>query len=124
VRIFKNAWFIRFAHAHRISDDTLREAILRAESGQVDADLGGGVLKQCLARHGQGKSKGYRAIILHCTGQRTFFVYGFANSDRENIRTDETAQFNKMAKHILGLTEAQLNTLIADGQIEEIESND
>ena len=124
MRIFKNAWFVRFAHAHRISDVTLREAILLAENGQVDADLGGGVLKQRLARPGQGKSKGYRAIILHCAGHRAFFVYGFAKSDRENIRTDETAQFKIMAKHIFGLSEVQLNSLIANGQIEEIESND
>jgi hypothetical protein len=29
-----------------------------------------------------------------------------------------------MAKHVLGLSEAQLNILIANGQIEEVESND
>jgi hypothetical protein len=39
VRIFKNAWFVRFARAQNISDEALREAILRAESGQVDADI-------------------------------------------------------------------------------------
>jgi hypothetical protein len=52
VRIFKNAWFVRFARAQKISDDTLCEAIMRASRGQVDADLGGGVLKQRLARPG------------------------------------------------------------------------
>ena len=124
MRIFKNAWFVRFARAQKISDNTLREAIMRAESGQVDADLGGSVLKQHLARPGQGKSKGYRTIILLREGHRAFFVYGFAKSERDNIRKDEEAQFKKMAKHVLGLSEAQLNTLIANGQIEEIESND
>jgi len=39
VRIFKNAWFVRFARAQNISDEALREAVLRAESGQVDADI-------------------------------------------------------------------------------------
>jgi hypothetical protein len=124
VRIFKNAWFVRFASAQKISDDTLREAILRAESGQVDADLGGGVLKQRLARPGQGKSKGYRTIILLREGHRAFFVYGFAKGGRDNIRKDEEAQFKKMAKHVLGLSEAQLNILIAKGRIEEVEGND
>lgn len=124
MRIFKNAWFVRFASAQKISDDTLREAILRAESGQVDADLGGGVLKQRLARPGQGKSKGYRTIILLREGHRAFFVYGFAKGGRDNIRKDEEAQFKKMAKHVLGLSEAQLNILIAKGRIEEVEGND
>jgi hypothetical protein len=124
VRIFKNAWFFRFARAQKISDDTLREAIMRAESGQVDADLGGGVLKQRIARTGRGKSKGYRTIILLRERYRAFFVYGFTKSDRDNIRKDEEEQFKKMAKHVLGISEAQLDILIANGQIEEVESND
>ena len=51
-------------------------------------------------------------------------MYGFAKSDRDNIRKDEEEQFKKMAKHVLGLSEAQLNILIANGRIEEVESND
>ena len=124
MRIFKNAWFVRFARVQKISDDTLREAIMRVESGQVDADLGGGVLKQRLARLGQGKSKGYRTIILLREGHRAFFVYGFAKSERYNIRKDEEEQFKKMAKHVLGLSKAQLNILIANGQVEEVASDD
>ena len=92
--------------------------------GRCDADLGGGVLKQRLARPGQGKSKGYRTVILFREGHRAFFVYGFAKSDRDNISKDEEKQFKKMAKYVLGLSEAQLNILIANGQIEEVESND
>jgi hypothetical protein len=124
VRIFKNTWFVRFARAQKISDDTLREAVMRAESGQVDTDLGGGVLKQRIARPGQGKSKGYRRIILLREGHRAFFVYGFAKSERDNIRKDEEDQFKKMARHVLGLSEAQLNILMANGRIEEVEGND
>ena len=124
MRIFKNAWFVRFARSQDIPDEALREAVLRAESGQVDADLGGGVLKQRIARSGQGKSKGYRTIILLREGHRAFFVYGFTKSDRDNIRKDEAEQFKKMAKHVLWLSEAQLNILIANGQLEEVESND
>jgi len=54
VRIFKTKWFVRFARDERISDDSLRQAIERAESGIVDADLGGGVIKQRVARQGRG----------------------------------------------------------------------
>ena len=124
MRIFKNAWFVRFARAQNISDEALREAVLQAESGQVDAYLGGGVIKQRLPRPGQGKSKGYRTIILIREGHRAFFVYGFSKSDRDNIRKNEEEQFKKMAKHVLELSEAQLNILIANGQLEEVESND
>ena len=51
-------------------------------------------------------------------------LYGFSKSDRDNIRKDEEEQFKKMAKYVLGLSEAQLNILIANGQIEEVERND
>jgi hypothetical protein len=55
------------------------------------------VVKQRMPRPGQGKSKGYRAIILLHERHRTFFVYGFAKSERDNISQDEEAQFKKMA---------------------------
>jgi hypothetical protein len=64
VRIFKSRWFQRFTLKERITDAALREAAARAEKSQIDADLGGGVIKQRIARPGQGRSKGYRAIIF------------------------------------------------------------
>jgi hypothetical protein len=123
VRIFKTAWFTRFARIQKISDEALREAVLRAERGQMDADLGGGVIKQRIARIGQGKSTGYRAIILFRSGHRAFFVYGFAKSDRDNIRKDEEDQFKKMVKYVLLLSDAQLNVLLATGQFEEVDND-
>lgn len=50
------------------------------EHGLVDADLGGVVFKQRIARTGAGKSSGYRATVLLRSGERAFFVYGFAKS--------------------------------------------
>ena len=124
MKIYKNAWFIRFARTQNISADALREAVRRAENGQIDADLGGWLIKQRVARMGQGKSRGYRTIILYRAGERAFFVYGFSKSERENIREDEEAQFKKMARYVLGLSDQQLSGLIAGGKLEEIESDE
>jgi hypothetical protein len=99
------------------------EAILRAEKGLVDADLGGGVVKQRVARKGQGKSGGYRTIILYRTQERAVFVYGFAKSDRDNIDEDEAVQFKKAAAHVFGLTEEQLAKLVDQGQFSEVLEN-
>ncbi|HRP14260.1 MAG TPA: type II toxin-antitoxin system RelE/ParE family toxin [Alcaligenes phenolicus] len=41
MRVFKNAWFERFAGKQGIADLALLDAITRAERGLVDADLGG-----------------------------------------------------------------------------------
>ena len=65
MRIFKNAWFERFTRKQGIPDKALIEAVERAEQGRIDANLGGGVLKQRVARQGQGKSGGFRTIILY-----------------------------------------------------------
>ena len=120
MRIFKNAWFARFARRERISAQVLLDAIARADKGQIDADLGGGVIKQRIARPNESKSKGYRSIILFRKGQRAFFVYGFAKNAMDNIAQDDEAQFNKLAGHVLALTDAQLQLLLANEQFEEI----
>jgi len=100
----------------------LREAVARAERGQIDADLGGDVIKQRIARAGQGKSKGYRTIILFRRGARAFFAYGFAKSRRANINLDEEEHFKEAAKHVLALTEKQLAELLKRGDFVEVKS--
>jgi hypothetical protein len=122
VRIFKSRWFQRFARKEGIADAVLREAVARAENGQIDADLGGEVIKQRIARPGQGRSKGYRTIIFFRRGAKAFLVYGFAKSQRANITDDEQAQFKKAAKHVLALTEKQLAELLKRGDFMEVKS--
>jgi hypothetical protein len=120
MRIFTNAWFGRFARKEKISPDVLLEAVDRAENGLVDADLGGGVIKQRIARPGEGKSKGYRSIVLYRRGDKSFFVYGFPKSDLGNIRDDEAEQFKRAAKLVLALSDEQIRLLIENGQFEEV----
>jgi hypothetical protein len=122
VRIFKSRWFQRFARKEGIADAVLCEAVARAEEGQIDADLGGGVIKQRIARPGQGRSKGYRTIVFFRRGTTAFFVYGFAKSQRANIDRDEEEQFKEAAKHVLALTEKQLAELLKNGDFMEVKS--
>jgi hypothetical protein len=108
LRVFKNAWFGRFARKQKIPDAVLRQAVERIERGQIDADLGGGVVKQRIARPGKGKSKGFRTIILFRQSKRAVFVYGFAKGARANIRKDEEEAFKQAAKHVLALSDGQI----------------
>lgn len=78
MRIFKTRWMARFARKAGIDDALLVEAIDRAERGLIDADLGGGVIKQRVGRSGQGRSGGYRTLIAFRFGDLAFFIYGFA----------------------------------------------
>ena len=124
MKIFKNTWFARFARKEKISALALWDAVERAENGQIDADLGGGVIKQRIARPGEGKSKGYRSIILFRKEEKSFFVYGFPKRQLGNIRDDEEEQFKAMAKYVLALTDDQLDQLVANGQFEKVEKDD
>lgn len=121
VQIFKNAWFERFARKQRITDVALIEAVRRAERGQIDADLGGGVIKQRVARAGQGKSGGFRTIILYRQERRAFFVFGFAKNEQANI---EEVQFKKMAKELLALSNEQMALLIERGRFSEVDDGE
>ena len=109
MRIFKSRWVQRFAKKEGITDAALREAADRADKGQIDADLGGEVIKQRIARPGQGRSKGYRTIILFRRGAIAFFVYGFPKSQREEA-----------TKHVLALTEKRLAELLKRGDFGEV----
>lgn len=124
MRVFKNAWFGRFARREKISALALLDAVRRAEQGLIDADLGGGVIKQRIARPGAGKSSGLRSVVLYRKGAKAFFVFGFSKSRQENIREDEEEQFKKAAKVILALSDEQILQLIAIGQFEEVVQGD
>jgi len=124
LRVFKTRWFRRFCRKEGLEDVALLDAINRANRGQIDADLGGGVIKQRIARSGRGKSKGYRTIIFFRYGERAVFVYGFSKSQKDNIRPDEEEAFKDAAMHVLSLTDGQLAALVENGDFVEVKANE
>jgi len=124
MRIFKSKWFAKFARKECIADTKLCEAIRNAEKGIVDADYGGGVIKQRIARPNEGKSGGYRSIILFRKGSLSFFVYGFAKSDLGNIDVSDERDFKELAKTILSVSEIELKALVDSGNYTEVKCDD
>lgn len=124
MRIFKSKWFARFVRKHRIIDAKLCEAVMNAERGVIDADYGGGVIKQRIARRNEGKSGGYRSIILFRQGERSFFVYGFAKSDQDNIDESDERNFKQLAAALLAASDTQLETLVENGEYVEVECDE
>lgn len=122
MRAFKNAWFARFARRSGLADEQLQAALAQASNGLIDADLGGGVIKQRIARNGEGKSGGYRTIVLYSHGERAFFVYGYAKSCEANIRQADLMQFRKMARLVLVLSDDDLALALQHGVFEEVKS--
>lgn len=124
MRVFRNKWFTRFAGKNGLTDEMLRKAIADAESGLIDADLGGGVIKQRIARPGGGKSGGFRSIILFRAGSRAFFAYGFPKSARDNIDANELAGFRELAATMLAYDDKALDKAIEAGVLTEVTGND
>jgi hypothetical protein len=121
LRVFKTKWFARFARRERISDRSLAEAVRRAERGLVDADLGGGVIKQRLARPGQGRSGGYRALIAYRRDVKTVFLYGFAKSERDNVDDNELLTARDIAKGWLEADASEIALALDEGLIQEVD---
>ena len=81
------------------------------------------MIKQRLARRGQGKSGGFRSIILFRRQATAFFVYGFAKSDRDNIDRQELKAFRLLAAEMLAMDEKALMAALKNGTIMEIEGD-
>lgn len=120
--ILKNAWFCKFAQKSDISDDALLDVVRRIERGQIDADLGGGVLKMRVARKGQGRSAGFRVIVLMKLGDLILFVFGFAKSNKSTLTVGELEVYKKLADHVLSLSDAQIQALLDDETFRKIEN--
>ena len=123
MRTFKTKVFARFADREGTDNTALRDAVRRAGQGLIDADLGGGVIKQRIARKGQGRAGGFRSIVLFRRGELAFFVYGFAKSDRQNLRGGELEAFRLLADEMLELDEAGLQAALANGTIIEVNND-
>jgi hypothetical protein len=108
----------------RIDDGQLCEAIARAERGLVDADLGGNLIKQRVARSGRGRSGGYRTVVAFRASQRSVFLYGFAKSERDNIDDRELADLKKLARHYLGYSDAQIAMAPEQTELREVMCDD
>ena len=124
VRVFKTKPFARFARRADLTDVDLRHAIDAAERGLVDADLGGGVIKQRIARPGGGKSGGFRTIVLFRSGARAFFVHGFAKNEQPNIRDDELAAFRMLAAELLNYRDEAIAQVVSAGVLIEVKDDD
>jgi len=120
VRLYKLKAFARFQRRERLSDTALESAVRSAEEGLVDADLGGGLIKQRVARPGQGKSGGFRTIIAYRRGDRAVFLFGFAKSERENLDDDEVAYWQRVGRTYLGLDDDGIEAAIAGAELAEV----
>lgn len=121
MQVYTTKGFARFARRQRIENDALCEAVSRAEQGLIDADLGGGVIKQRVPRPGHGRTGGFRTVLFYRMKVRAVFVDGFAKSNQDNIDDDDLERFRKLAAEFMSYDAKQVGKLVKAGAGIEVE---
>ena len=112
--------FARFARGEAISGVSLLEAVERAALGLVDANLGGGLIKQRVARKGRGRSGGYRMMIAFRAGDFAVFLFGFAKSAQDNLDDRQLSVLRGIATSWLSADRATLKLAVEQGELVEV----
>jgi hypothetical protein len=119
LRIFKTKTLARFIRQNRIPDASLVAAVGRATRGLIDADLGGRIIKQRVARPGEGKRGGFR-LLVGFGSHRSIFLFGFAKNERENIEDVELKTLREIADTFLKADDAKIEQAILHGVLIEV----
>lgn len=120
MRIFKGADFNDWANDEQISDESLLKAVREIMGGLVDANLGGGLLKKRVALEGRGKRGGARTILAFRSGDRAFFIYGFAKNKKSTLTPKETKALKQLARTYFSLSDGDLNNAVKQKKLIEI----
>ncbi len=123
MRIFKSKWFNKWAEKEGLTDKALAEAITEMEDGLNDGELGGHVYKKRAAIQGQGKRGGLRTIIAFKVDDKSFFMFGFAKNQKDNIDKKELKALKLMAKDLLSYLDKQLKQAIKANELIEVKKS-
>jgi hypothetical protein len=121
MRVLVTKAFKRFQRKERIGDQALLQAVERAELGLIDADLGGGLIKQRVSRPGQGRSSGYRTIIAFHVNGRAVFLFGFAKSAQSNVDAATLSHWQAVGAGLMAASDKAIDTAIASHELHEVQ---
>ena len=99
------------AAAEGITDRDWCYAISRADRGQIDAQLGLALIKLRLPRLGQGRSRGFRAIVAHERGGIAVPLHLYAKNAKANLTKIETEEYRALARYLMRLSEEEFTRL-------------
>ena len=70
-----------------------------------------------------GRSGGVRTLLAFKSGDKAFFVYGFAKNARANVSTDALKALKHLAKELMNYSDKILAKAIQHGALIEVEDN-
>ncbi|MBF0275554.1 MAG: type II toxin-antitoxin system RelE/ParE family toxin [Nitrospinae bacterium] len=113
-------WFNKWAKKSKTTKNSLLAAIEDMDSGNV-VDLGSGLYKVRVSRQNQGRSSGFRTLLIYKKEHLAVFIYGFAKNERDNISAKELMILKKQAKQILKFNQDEIDHAIGCGEFIELE---
>ncbi len=111
----KTKWFNKWAKKNAVSDNSLLKTINNLSNNLGTVELGGGLYKIRTPKIGQGKSGGFRTIVVFKEDEIVVFVYGFAKTDKDNLDKEELKYFKILAKDLLNIRKQEYIKLEKQG---------
>jgi len=121
LQVLKTKSFSRFARKEGLEDALLVAAIAAIERGLMDADMGGGLIKQRVARKGGGKRGGFRTLLAYQQGKKAVFLFGFAKNAQENISPEDVRDLKEYGAILLALKSEDIARMTQDGALQEVD---
>jgi hypothetical protein len=99
------------------------ERIREADQGLINAKLRGCLVKLRIARQGEGRSGGYRAIAAFQSRAKAFYRLGYPKNVRDDLSDNEVKYLDEAGRLLLALDDAALSALIDAGKLRELGSD-
>jgi hypothetical protein len=99
----KTKWFNKWAKKNDVTDYSLLNTIENISNNLGTVELGEGLYKVRMPRLGQGKSGGFRTIVVFKEADIAIFIYAFSKNEKDNLDKEELKYFKKFAKDLLNI---------------------
>jgi len=99
----KTKWFNKWAKKNDVTDYSLLKTIENISNNLGTVELGEGLYKVRMPRLGQGKSGGFRTIVVFKEADIAIFIYAFSKNEKDNLDKEELKYFKKFAKDLLNI---------------------
>ena len=90
-------------------------------AGLIDAGLGHGLIRQRVARPGEGRGSGFRTVVAYRIGERAVLVFGFAKSDQANLSKADETDLKDFGALLLALDARGIETMLAGHELTEVD---
>lgn len=107
-----------------LTNTHIGQAVAEMNKGLIDANLGAGLFKKRIAMPGQGKRRGWRALLGFQAGKKAFFLYLFPKNSQDNIEDDEMKALKRLTKYYLTLKPNEIKTALQCGELREVNCNE